>query len=199
LTETAHPSRERLADLADGRLGALQRSRVERHISECVRCSAELRSITVPGEGTTPLQAPAGPGVLERARRLLRRSPGSRPATRYVGALRFDSATMPPAFGLRGTGDTDERQLLFEAGPFEVELHTRGGRSGWSISGQVLGPTDATSGEVRLTGERANTRSQLSPLLEFRLPTVPDGSYQLELRLASEALLQIGPVELGPL
>jgi anti-sigma factor RsiW len=201
VTERSHPSRERLADLAEGRLGALERSRLERHISECARCSADLTSMALPAEAPAPTRGSAELSVLGRARRLLRHpsaNSAAGPASQFTGALRFDSATMAPAFGMRGTSETSDRQLLFEAGPFEVEVHTRGGRAGWNISGQVLGPTHATSGEVRLIGVRASARSHLSELLEFRFPMVPHGKYQLELRLAAEALLQIGPFELGP-
>jgi hypothetical protein len=197
MTEPAHPSAVRLVDLAEGRLGALERSNVERHVSECAGCSAAVRNLA----STRTRRADAGgvpnTGMLGRARRLFR-YPGARSAARYAGALRFDSTTMAPAFGMRGASETSSRQLVFEAGPFEVELHTRGGRAGWTISGQVLGPTEATAGEVRLIGRRAHARSRLSELLEFRLPMVPDGDYQLELQLAAEALLTIGPLELRP-
>lgn len=198
LTETAHPSQQRLADLAEGRLGALERSRLERHVSECARCSADLRLLGSPGQAANCASAVTDQSVLGRARRFLRQTSAGRSTLQFTGVLRFDSATMAPAFGMRGASESNDRQLLFEAGPFEVELHTRGGRAGWNISGQVLGPTDATSGQVRLIGTRASVRSRLSELLEFRLPIVPAGSYRLELRLAAEALLQIGPVELGP-
>jgi hypothetical protein len=116
---------------------------------------------------------------------------------RFAGSLRFDSATMPPAFGMRGSLDATSRQLLFEAGPFEIELHTQAAGSGWKVRGQVLGPTEATSGDVRLVGARASARSTLSRLLEFNLPEVPAGRYQLELRLAHDALICIDALELG--
>jgi hypothetical protein len=98
---------------------------------------------------------------------------------------------------MRGGTASSDRQLVFEAGPFEVELHTRQERAGWSISGQVLGPTDATSGEVRLIGPRTSTRSALSALLEFRLPFAPNGTYRLELRLDGDAVLRIDSLVLG--
>jgi hypothetical protein len=145
--------------------------------------------------------APAGrideDGVLTRARRLLARGSASQPAPPVTGILRFDSATMPPAFGMRGSLDTTSRQLLFEAGAFEIELHTQAERSGWSVKGQVLGPTESTSGVVRLIGTRASARSSLSELLEFSLPVVPAGVYRLELNMAQEASIHIDSLELG--
>jgi len=201
LTTTAHPSHQRLVDLAEGRLGALERSRVERHVSECAACSGVLGALARPASLTPPPQATADRGMFGRARRFLLNSSGAaEPPKRVqlVGALRFDSATMPPAYGMRGIPENGDRQLLYEAGPFEIELHMRQRRAGWDLSGQVLGPTSATSGEMRVIGARASARSRLSELLEFQLPTLPHGTYQMELRLAGDALLHIGPVELEP-
>jgi hypothetical protein len=140
-------------------------------------------------------------GVLEHVRRLFRfRSMlglAPRLSQSLTGALRFDSATMPPAFGMRGGITATDRQLLFEAGPFEIELHMCAEASGWNLSGQVLGPTDAVSGEVRLIGMPASTRSMLSELLEFNLLAVPAGAYRLELRLDPGALLHIDSLAVG--
>ena len=201
MTGAAHPTHERLASLAEGLIGALERSRLERHVSECAQCSAELNRLTVPCNELTSKQRTSDPGVLERAKRLLAyasRSPAMHALKRIVGVLRFDSASMTPAFGMRGSEESGIRQLLFEAGPFEIEVHTRSSRTGWDISGQVLGPTAATSGEVRLIGSHASARSSLSELLEFKLPRVPAGRYRLELHLASDALLQLDALEFGP-
>jgi hypothetical protein len=105
---------------------------------------------------------------------------------------------MSPAFGMRGGIDTTSRQLLFEAGPFEIELQTQTERSGWTVKGQVLGPTEATSGVVQLIGARGSARSLLSGLLEFSLPPVPAGMYRMELRLAQDSVIRIDSLELGP-
>lgn len=176
-TPTVHASRERLVYLSKGLLGALERSRLEGHLSQCIRCSAELDRVRTLSTG------------------ILRRSEPAR--GRVMGRLRFDSATMPPGFGTRGSTDGNDRQLVFQAGSFEVELHTRQHRAGWSIRGKVLGPTDATAGEVRLIDHRTRARSALSERLEFRLPVVPRGAYRLELRLDSDAVLQIDFLPLG--
>jgi anti-sigma factor RsiW len=182
-----------LAHLAEGLLGALQRSRLERHLSQCFCCSAELDRV----RGTASITKPKRAGPFERARSVFRQRTESATLRRFTSALRFDSATMPPAFGMRGGTASSDRQLVFESGPFEIELHTRQERAGWSVSGQVLGPTEATSGEVRLIGPRTNSRSALSDLLEFRLPLAPQGTYRLELRLDGDALLRIDCLELG--
>jgi anti-sigma factor RsiW len=177
---SAHPSNERLVNLAQGLLGALERSRVERHVAQCARCLADLAQVSE--LHAIPPKHEAGVSGLQHLR----------------GALRFDSATMSSAFGIRGSVDASQRQLLFEAGPFEIELRTTAARDGWRISGQVLGPTDATFGEVRLVGAAANARSIMTELLEFNLPVVPAGTYGLELDVGTGATVRIESLELQP-
>jgi len=136
-------------------------------------------------------------GVLTRARRLLSRRSVGATSAQFHAVLRFDSATMTPAYGMRGSPDATIRQLVFEAGPFEIELLTRAERGRWVVSGQVLGPTEATAGEVRLVGQHARARSSLSGLLEFSFGRVPAGQYRLDVQLVPGALLQVEALRLG--
>jgi anti-sigma factor RsiW len=198
-----HPSIERLADLAEGLLGALGRSRLEQHVARCARCSADLeRLITATTDRLPSHDAQAMPdSVVARVRRLFMRGshvrPEPPPVERLTGSLRFDSATMSGAFGVRGAGEAAQRQLVFAAGPFELELDASAVRTGWQIRGQLLGPTDATSGEVRLTGPNGSARSQLTEMLEFNLPALPAGNYRLELEFGSNRRVEIECLELG--
>ena len=149
------------------------------------------------GGGPTHACAHEACGAVQRARRrLLRLTAGTAQPdlTDLHAVLRFDSATTPPASQTRAS----TRQLLFEAGPFEIELHTRAQRNGWAISGQVLGPTEATDGEVLLIGTQATVRSRLSELLEFRFAQLPAGRYRLELHLTADGVLHVDARELGP-
>jgi anti-sigma factor RsiW len=199
---TAHPSHERLVNLAQGLLGAFERSWVEQHVAQCAGCLAELARLSESSSSpTTASEPPAERNVLARARWALQQRPRIHPGRaskieHFAGALRFDSATMNSAFGIRGSADSSQRQLLFEAGPFEIELRTTAAREGWRISGQVLGPTDATFGEVRLVGAHANARSIMTELLEFNLPVVPAGTYGLELDVGTGATVRIESLEL---
>jgi anti-sigma factor RsiW len=201
---TAHPSYERLVNLAQGLLGALERSRVEQHVAQCPRCLADLARLAEPrSTPTNTSNAQTDRNVLARARQALhprsrKRHGRAAGVEQFSGALRFDSATMTSAFGIRGSADGSQRQLLFEAGPFEIELRTTPAREGWRISGQVLGPTEATFGEVRLVGTRANARSIMTELLEFNLPVVPAGTYGLELDVGTGATVRIESLELRP-
>jgi hypothetical protein len=200
---SGHPPIQRLADMAAGLLGASARSKLEQHVARCARCSVALDGLTATITDTRFDDTPAAPdSLVARARRLFQ--PGADgqlsptgPVERLVGTLRFDSATMPPAFGLRGAADRATRRLLFEAGAFELDLQTTRAKAGWTISGQLLGPTDATSGEVRLLGGKVNARCDLNELLEFTLPVVPTGKYRLELQAGGATQVSIESLELG--
>src|SRR5262249_5577023 len=119
--DTGHASLDQLTQLAEGFYGALARSRLEQHIAHCARCSAELEWLTTTIahmrlEATEAVPASVATG----ARCLFRpgaraRSPRRALLERLVGRIRFDSATMQPAYGVRGSDDRTSRQLLFEA------------------------------------------------------------------------------------
>ena len=200
VTHSEHPSYESLAYLLEGLLGALERSRVERHVAACAQCSADLvHMVAADGVGGDP--SPSEPaGMLARARSLLggrsTRQARSR-IQQLFGTLRFDSARMKPEFGTRANAKSGPRQLVFDAGSFEIELRAMQVGQAWSVSGQVLGPTDATSGHVRMVGPRTMVRSRLSELLEFNLTPVPAGTYKLEVQVGNDANLAINSLELG--
>jgi hypothetical protein len=108
--------------------------------------------------------------------------------------LRFDSASMQRALGMHG-GTT--RQLLVEAGPFELDLRSVASKAGWSLSGQLLGPTPATAGEARLTGVSASARSELTDMLEFSVPPLPAGRYHLQLLVGGATQIDMDSLILG--
>ena len=142
--------------------------------------------------------------VLARAVRLFRQrtamSDQARPSLlrRLMATLRFDSATMAPAFGVRAAADRATRQLLFDAQPYEIEVRTRPFDDGWNLSGQLLGPVDEVDwGQVALIGDETHLDSQLTDLFEFSLPAVPAGTYRLEIRLGELTQINIDPLEVG--
>lgn len=186
--ESGHPPVQHLADMAEGLLGALTRSKLEHHVAQCVPCSTDLELLLTAARAR-------GSGDAEAVTKLgsTRITPKNRA---LVATLCFDSASMPPASGLRSATASSTRQLVFEAGQFHLELQTTPARAGWMLSGQLLGPTDAISGEVRLIGRKVSKRSKLTELLEFNVPGVPTGSYRLELCLGDATRVRIESIEL---
>jgi hypothetical protein len=86
-----------------------------------------------------------------------------------------------------------ERQLLFDAEPFAIDLRIAPATDSWSVAGQVLGPE--TAGEVGVTGP-VEARAALSNLGEFTLPPLPAGRYTMTLRLGDLEVV-IPELEIG--
>jgi anti-sigma factor RsiW len=200
----SHPPFDRLADLAEGLLGAADRTAVERHVSTCSRCADDVAwLIHTIGLMRSDDTESAPEHVINRAVRLFNTHTTSEPRSagimeRLVAIMRFDSAHAVPAFGLRVGTDESSRQLLFDAQPYELELRMRPMAGGWSVAGQLLGPAETVDyGEVELVGDETRVQTRLSDLLEFNLPAVPSGTYRLELRFDDERAIEIPALELG--
>lgn len=205
--DTQHPPFHSLADLAEGLMHGMERETVERHVWHCETCSADIDwlqdTIGLMRADTTE-SAPEH--VINRAVRLFAQyGPGSwsrsstRMVERLVGVLRFDSAAGAAAgFGVRHGGDDATRQMIFEAEPFALDLRTRTSASGSTVAGQLLGPDERVAyGDVELIGPKTRVHAPLTELLEFSLPTVPAGTYRLEVRLDHVTAIEIPAVVLG--
>jgi len=104
--------------------------------------------------------------------------------------LRFDSwAAAPLAAGLRSTGTSATRQLVFSAEGRDVDLRiapAEGGR--FSVSGQVLGPDERGTVLLAHEGGPAAHETALDDFGEFHLEDVEPGRYRLSLALPSQVL-----------
>jgi hypothetical protein len=198
----SHPSFARLADLAENRLSPDEQTHMRAHVAACQQCASTLARVRrVVGLMRDYDAVDAPPHVIARLTPLLRQrrasasgmsdaaQPGLR--QRIVAALRFDS--LRQASALRA-GQPAARQMLFEAGQYDVDLRIAPSASAWTVSGQVLGPR--TGGQVELRGPAAAVQTELSALNRFRLPPIPAGRYLLSLRLDT-ADLEIADLEVG--
>ena len=124
-------------------------------------------------------------------------------ATRRLAAtLSFDSwAAAPLASGLRGLrGDT--RQLIFSVEGRDIDLRLSAAAGSYTLAGQVLGPDESGSVELRLVPAHgpaaAAARSvPLDSLGEFHLDGVAPGRYVLTLTLGGEQVL-LPAIDVGP-
>jgi hypothetical protein len=130
----------------------------------------------------------AAKGIFQRSRQ------AASPAHRQLSAmLRFDSRHAPAPAGMRAAGQPD-RQMLFAAAEFLLELRIASRGPLWVISGQLLG---AEQGEqVELRGPAWMSQTPLNDVSEFMLPPVPSGSYTLTVQLP-ELDITIAGLELG--
>jgi len=128
--------------------------------------------------------------VVNRAVRLFGQGrPSVRASPRIRALLRFDSVQSPLAFGVR-SGASAARRLLYEAGPYTIDVRV----TGRSLAGQVLGP--CSGGQVALDGPAGQAEGALSDTCEFQLGPVPAGAYHLSF-LIDDDIIDIPDVELA--
>lgn len=183
--------------MVDNRLPAPERAPVLAHITACPRCAAGMRwleQVTATMRGDDGEDAPAH--VIARAVRLFRRpapAGGPGPLRRVLAALRFDSAGMQPALGVRGN-EGSARQILFSAEGYDVDLRAAPAGPMWMVAGQVLGPGEG--GTILLEGPDGTVAAEMNELREFTLPPVAAGAYTLRLALA-DVEIEVPGFELG--
>jgi hypothetical protein len=198
---SSHLSLEQLADLVQNQLSPEQQALAQAHIATCQQCLGTLERVRHVIGLMRDYEAEDAPAeMIARALPLLRQRAASathkitRPSLpqRIMAALRLDGLQQPmPA--LRA-GRPTMRQMLFDAGPYVVDLRIAPSGNSWAVTGQLLGPY--TGGYVELHGPAERVRSDLSELSRFRLPPVLAGNYALTLRLDAVEI-EIADLELG--
>lgn len=197
-TTSQHIAFEKLADLAENRASADERTASMAHLSACSHCSAELQRVGHVLElMRTDTATDAPRDVLAYAINVFRgreRSSEVSLLRRIVAALTFDSSTnMAPAFGVR-SGQATSRQLLYSAEQSDIDLRISSQDDQWIVAGQLLGQ-DCVGGRVEIEGESGLVVAALNELCEFTLPPLPPGSYTLRL-LLQDAEVEIPQLEL---
>lgn len=196
-TPGAHLPIELITDLAEARVTPTPEVRA--HLEACARCAEDLawleRVINHMREGAD-FEEPPEAAVKEVKALFRRRATGSSLGQRIVAAiLGFDSARAAPAFGLRAGGGL-ERQMIYHAAGYDLDLRISPAGGRWAVSGQVLSETLAGPGSVELVGAGDLTRAELGPLSEFTLNPMPAGSYHLTVRIG-DLVVVIPGLELG--
>ncbi len=110
---------------------------------------------------------------------------------KIMAVLTFDSAVGSNlAFGVRA-GFPNSRQMLFSAEGRDIDLrvtpvHSDSGPA-WDIVGQVFGPD--IEGTALLQSQHNQWHAPLNDLNEFRLSTVPGGTYTMTLALTETSIV----------
>jgi hypothetical protein len=196
-TTSQHIPFARLADLAEDRASAEERTASMTHLAACSHCAAELQRVGQVLElMRTDTATDAPRDVLAYAINIFRGRELSEPSLlrRIVAALSFDSSmNMTPAFGVR-SGQATARQLLYSAEQSDIDLRISCQDDEWIVAGQLLGQ-DCVGGRVEIEGESGLAVAALNELCEFTLPPLPPGSYTLRL-LLRDAEVEIPQLEL---
>jgi hypothetical protein len=202
------PGFERLIDYLDGRLSDEEAGLVDIHLSSgCRKCAADrvwyerVRSIA----GRDDMVEPPS-WVLKRAIRLFESRPARESATsRLIGAIAtlvFDSFARPALAGARST-ETTNRQLLYRADPYSVDLQiTASDQPQTDLVGQVLHKGDLRFESVaglplRWIREGETLRSTATNQNgEFVIEAVDFGEYELRIEAPDLEIIVSGlPVE----
>lgn len=184
--DSQHIPFAKLADLAEKRAAADERTASMAHLSNCSVCAQQVERVEqVLGLMKTDTATDAPRDILAYAVNIFRNSQEPSLLKRIVAALRFDSSSnLAPAFGVR-SGQSTSRQLLYSAEENDIDLRIMPEQENWIVTGQVLGE-DCVGGRIELEGRSGElTAADLNDLCEFILPPVPAGSYRVRLRLGN--------------
>lgn len=195
--KSPHPAPDQLADLVEGRLPQPEQDAVNGHVAGCPGCAADVAWLQRTFDlmrSDDSVDAPIH--VVNRALRLFQqhtRSVAEPPRQRLLddvrerihAALQLKGGELGPAMGLRGAAPARERQLLYLAADYEIEVRVSASGEGWTVAGQLLGPELPAAHEVAvaLEGPGGRVEVRLDELSEFALPPVPAGAYTLRLHL----------------
>ncbi|MEW6208324.1 MAG: zf-HC2 domain-containing protein [Acidobacteriota bacterium] len=143
-----------LIDFLDHRLEGRQSERVEKHLSSgCARCEADRQwyeSFKAIGRSDHTIEPP--PWVLRRAVRLFETE---KPSAKLSGAARgvvrliFDSFRQTAPAGVRQTGISPARQLVYSVWDYSIDLHiAMEGDKRATVVGQILNAAEPGFGSV---------------------------------------------------
>lgn len=177
-----------IADIAEGRSDPDSDARS--HLDACPGCVADLAWLThtVVTLRADTSEEPAARAVADVKALFRARAPRPAfPLGTLDALLRFDSARAVPAFGLR-SGGTTERQLIFSAGPYDVDLRIAPAGDRCSVAGQLLGNIPGARGQAEILGSADADRAKLSPESEFAFRPLRPGMYSLTIRFDEQAI-----------
>lgn len=183
----------RLVDLVEGRLSTGEQHDIREHLVACAVCADQVAWLErVIGLMRSDASEQPPERVLAAAKRLFR-LPMLATRQQLMASLQFDSARTPVAQGRRA-GTQSDRQLLFAASNYLLDLRIAQQGDLWVVSGQLLGTDNGQ--QVELNGPAGTTQARLNEMSEFVLPPSPPGTYTIKLQLA-ELDITIPGLEIG--
>lgn len=177
----SHISYQRLVDWSDGRLTPDEQTTLAEHLATCTRCRSEAARIErILRVMRSDDSRDAPPALIAQAVAAFRRrvvEPNPTLIERLAAVLRFESTPLAPAMGLRSESAA-ERQLLFTANEFDIDLRLSEENGGWRVRGQLLG-ADVGAGIAQLVGSDRTFQAEIDASSSFALSPAPAGRYSL--------------------
>lgn len=190
----SHLLTEKIADAIENRLSANEIDSFKAHLEGCQHCANEYKAL----EHSIGLMrrddakdAPAE--ALNFAFNLFRTRKQLFPreqtvSQKILATLKLDVSPFSPVFGERSAAASSERQILFDAGNFDVDLRIREAEIGFNLAGQILGElSDRNS--IRLENKERKFEANVSSLGEFEIRNVSAGIYDLTLLLGDTEII----------
>ena len=114
--------------------------------------------------------------------------PQTSPTRKILATLKLDVSPLSPIFGERSVGTDAERQMLFEAGEYDLDLRIRAFAGGFNLAGQILGEL-SNQNLIALEDSQFNALTNVNQTGEFKIQNVPPGSYELTLRIGATEIV----------
>lgn len=191
------PGFERIIDYLDGSLTTRDVERVETHLSagcgSCLETRDWYRNVRQVAASDDTTEPPAW--VLKRAVRIFdakRRPSLSERVGQAVASLVFDSLARPALSGVRST-ETTNRQLLYRANDYSIDLQIAPSGARADLIGQVLREGETAFESVanlslRLTGEHTYSATT-DAMGEFVIRGIEQGIYDLRVELGRGSVM----------
>lgn len=190
----SHLSIEQIADAIDNRLPAVERDSLQSHLESCGHCAAEYKNLAHSIKlMQSDRSSDAPPEALNFARNLFRAdkrfAAGSRSAgSRILATLKLNVAPFAPVFDERSASASAERQMLFDAGEYDVDLRIRANDKDFNLLGQILGELTGQI-SLKLQSSDFTGETSVSEIGEFKIENVPAGNYDLTLQIGEAEIV----------
>jgi hypothetical protein len=190
----SHLSIEHIADAIDNRLPVGERDSFQSHLESCEHCASQYKALAhsinlMRNDRSTD----APPEALNFARNLFRSGKRFVPrpdsvANKILATLKQNVAPFSTVFGERSANASAERQMLFEAGEYDVDLRIRANEKDFNLAGQILGELPEQI-SLKLQSAGFSRETSISELGEFRIENVPAGNYDLTLQIGETEIV----------
>jgi hypothetical protein len=107
---------------------------------------------------------------------------------RILAVLQVDLAPNKAVFGERSASSQQARQMLFDAGGFQIDLRIARINKGFKVNGQVLG-AHADGAEVKIFNAEKSFTVKSNELSEFVFEKISKGKYTLSLNFQDKEII----------
>ena len=189
----------KLVDLVEGRLSPDERAQLLAQVANNPRIAAQVAQIEhIINLARTDTTEEVSSHITSRIIQLFQSLPSERRPTlqqHILAALQLDSRQSPLALGMRSSEQSSMRQLLYNAGEYDLVLQIASIGASWIVAGQLLGP--CADGQVEVYSPTIMTQVKFNDQCEFELPPLPQGTYILTFQLTGIEI-EVTELSLGP-